>query len=320
MYLFFKLHTIRLLLAMISCSCIGAVYAQLYHREVASNLCTPWWQPYPEQNMVAKRQIAVMHFCVMEEADFNAYLSDNTRAPIPDEDNEAWKMTFDKKGTLVRRDQHVFVESAYAYTYDAKGNCTVSLNYRLGQADWQCREDRKYDASGNVLQVRTLWKDYYTGKDDQIDYATYTWKNNYRELEILQKYTLSHWGASGKVSAGWFYKLDADGCDTLVIEKRLNEETGKWTETATRSVWKRDEKDRIVERLSITKGDTLTEQWDYDEKGRLSVYGQSGRSYGTNQFKKHTFYYNSTDLLIGMRREGNINSGYFGIVYDYFPR
>jgi hypothetical protein len=320
MALSIKSLTIRLSLMLLCSSVIGTVNAQWYQKEIASNLRTPWWQPYPVQSVLTEKRIAAMHFCVMEEADFRAYLSDSTRAPVPAEENEAWKMTFDKKGMLVRRDLYVPGQSAYVYTYDAQGNCTVSLNYRLGQASWQCREDRKYDTGGHLLQVKTLWKDFYTGKDDQIDYASFTWKNNDSELAVLQKFTLSHWGASGKVSAGWFYKLDADGCDTLLVEKRLNEETGKWSEKVTRSVWKRDDKDRIVERLQITESDTLKEEWTYDEKGRLSAYTRSGRSYGADQFQQRDFIYNSSDLLIGVCEQGKTVSGYFGIVYDYFPR
>ncbi|HLP11262.1 MAG TPA: hypothetical protein VK177_04960 [Flavobacteriales bacterium] len=297
--------------------CAGA---QFFEKEIPANLKEYQYVGYPSSELIQRNKVKTMHYCIVPEKNTTSFLNDTNFVIVPSSENELYLLRFNAAGQLIEKTNNSLSINVYKYTYDQKGNCVSSENYRDGKSTWQSKMFMKWDINGNILQRKTIWKDYYTGKMDQVSYFDCTWKNNYKTLEISNKITFERGKATkGNVTSKWFFSCDAYGYDTSLTEERFNENTHKWDIVYERSKWERDSTGRIIGKKRWTEKENQDYHWTYDVNGRLVCYETGGFYFGLNQGCKREYFYDKKSMLRGMRESGKGRKEIvLAIVYEYY--
>lgn len=300
-------------------------FTQSFFIDIKTNLQSYTSSPYQNQEVIAKKKVKTMHYCLVEAAEFNAYLEDSLKKPVLTEENEAFKNQFNLKGQLIVHTSNLLSETIYKHSYTEKGDLLSTEQYRFGNKMWQSKTSYKYDVLHQLLQDKSTWNDASTGALDQVRYFDLVWKNDNHLVEVAHKTTIERGvKTAGKVTSKSTYYLDEYGQDTLTIALNYYEQSNEWLEVKESTSYSRDSLGRIIQSVEKTKNSstsmvlTKTKEWNYDATGKLITYLEKTEFPYNKLLKKLTYYYNSTGLLIGYQEEGTFINGYFTVMYDYY--
>lgn len=300
-------------------------FTQSFFIDIETNLQSYTSSPYQNQEVIAKKKVKTMHYCLVEAAEFNAYLEDSLKKPVPTEENEAFKNQYNLKGQLIVHTSNLLSETIYKYTYSEKNDLLTTEQYRFGNKTWQSKSTYKYDAQHHLLQDKSTWNDGSTGALDQVSYFDLVWENDNHFVEVAHKITIERGvKTAGKVTSKSTYFLDEYGLDTLYVTLNYNDQSKDWLEVKESTSFLRDSLGRIIQSVEKTQNSnttmvlTKTKEWNYDATGKLISYLEKTAAPYNNKTEKLTYYYSKNGLLIGYHEEGSFINGNFAVVYDYY--
>ena len=219
----FDLTRYVLMAIMLTISMTG--FTQNFFRSIETNLHKSTNSPYQYSAVIAKKKVKTMHHYLVDVTEFNDYLEDSLKKPVPAEENEAYKIQFNLKGQAIIYESNMLSHYLDKMTYSESGDRLTCESYRLGTDEWQSKEFLKYDAQHRLIQEKDVYNDYYTGELDEVRFFDLVWKNNYQLVEEIHKATVELGvKTDGKIRYKATYYLDQFGSDTLYIRPEYNEE------------------------------------------------------------------------------------------------
>lgn len=274
-----------------------SLYGQLMNEIVSTNLLNYSFVPFQTSEFLLSKKVRQMKYYYCKPELFNQYIQ-GVETTF-DEKEIVYVVDFDNFGKAIQITSYLLGQNVYKYTYDTKNHLVAIENYRDGNTNWQNREVFSYNEKGMLVVRKSIWKDYFTFKLDQVSYFNYTYLT--KLTKVTHKVTLERGQVTkGVIDQYYTYWHNGIGLDSVLEYKELS--NGKWETNSSQFSWEKDSLSRVVRMRRTNELDNEINEWNYNSNGQLELYKVSGYFYGMKQNHGYKFFYNKEDVLIGIQR------------------
>ncbi len=238
----------------------------------------------------------IFNYIKNEKLDFNFY-------------HEAWKIDFDFKSTLDRKNNKFTIIDYTWYVNYPYENLKSSLTLKNKILKWNFlyEDKRSSDEVGNIIEANLTWKMDYNNKLSvlDIDYSglldrntNLTWKLHYNEWKFAFAYNMADERNEFNVDLSWDWDL----------------------KNKTLTAWESDiyykYRNRIYHETSIEDNDRGYEYWDFIENFNSNIKLENKKISGETVIKNY-----NNENIISIKHSGNHEKNYleFNNEFDINP-